>query len=230
MWASRSLHPIHVLLDRHHHVGQHRGAAGPGEDEQVGEPGAATPEERPRAGRPVLPEGSSRPDRRSRASVARRSSRRTRWRRRSRRARWSPAVVWMPLGDGLDRVGSRTSTNSTLSRLNVSKYPAVDARPLGPERVAPRGVRISALSARRGRPRGSSPRMKSAAVSLDSLVEQAGRRTTARTRTRAVFHCSSYRARRSSSDDLHRGLLVGLEAQAARGPARPLAALGVGRP
>ena len=45
-------HPLHVLLDRRHHVGEHRGAQRPRDREEVREAGDREPKERPR---PELP-------------------------------------------------------------------------------------------------------------------------------------------------------------------------------
>lgn len=39
--------PLHVLLDRRHHVGEHRGAQRPRDREEVREPGDCEPKERP---------------------------------------------------------------------------------------------------------------------------------------------------------------------------------------
>ena len=54
-------HPVDVLLDRHGHVRQDGRAAGPGEHEEVREPGGHEPQVRGRPGRPLLLEGQAVP-------------------------------------------------------------------------------------------------------------------------------------------------------------------------
>ena len=46
--------PVHLRLGVQHHVGQHRGCPGPGDQEQVGKPVDAQPEVGARSVRPVI--------------------------------------------------------------------------------------------------------------------------------------------------------------------------------
>ena len=78
--------PVHVLLDRHHHVAEHRRAARPGDHEHVREARGHQAEIGARPRLPFLPQRHA-VGRGCRSSAARRSSHRSRWQTRSRRAR-----------------------------------------------------------------------------------------------------------------------------------------------
>ena len=121
--------PVHVLLDRHHHVGEHRRAAGPRDGEQVREPGDAEAEvgDRPRGPRVAQRDAVAPAD----VDAEQRSGHRVETRREHDRVHYIGRVadVHRVLGDCVDRRAAHVDEVNVrlVERLVVA---AVDARSL----------------------------------------------------------------------------------------------------
>ena len=129
--------PVHVLLDRDHHVAQHGRAARPGDREQVGEPGDGDAEVAARPGGPLLPQRQPVASAMSMASSAPVIASNPVAKTMASNS-YSAATVRTPCFGELGQRRLCRSTRCTFGRLKVVVVAGVQAGPLGSERETAR--------------------------------------------------------------------------------------------